>query len=117
ATATALAATRTPTSQPVIRRGARAGGMRASRAMRMDTACGRAGSSTNRRNGWQTAGTMATDAAGPALNFEPPAELEALRADVRSLCARFPDEYWRDLQPDGYPTELVDAMTRAGHLA
>ena len=49
--------------------------------------------------------------------YEPPAELEELRAEVRELCARFPDEYWRDLQPDGYPTEHVDAMTRAGHLA
>jgi len=44
-------------------------------------------------------------------------DLDELRTRTRELCARFPDEYWRDLQPDGYPTELVDAMTRAGHLA
>ena len=50
------------------------------------------------------------------MNFEPSPELEELRAQVRALCARFPDEYWRDLQPDGYPSEFVAAMTRAGYL-
>jgi acyl-CoA dehydrogenase len=40
-----------------------------------------------------------------------------LRDSVRELCARFPDEYWRGLQPDGYPTELVRAMTEAGFLS
>jgi acyl-CoA dehydrogenase len=59
---------------------------------------------------------MSSDVAAPA-GFEPPPELEELRAEVRALCARFPDEYWRGLQPDGYPTEHVEAMTRAGHLA
>jgi acyl-CoA dehydrogenase len=58
---------------------------------------------------------MSSDIAAPA-GFEPPPELEELRADVRKLCARFPDEYWRGLQPDGYPTEHVEAMTRAGYL-
>ena len=50
------------------------------------------------------------------MSFEPTAELTELRESVRALCARFPDEYWRDLQPDGYPTELVQAMTEAGYL-
>jgi acyl-CoA dehydrogenase len=58
---------------------------------------------------------MSSDIAAPA-GFEPPPELEELRADVRKLCARFPDEYWRGLQPDGYPTEHLEAMTRAGYL-
>jgi acyl-CoA dehydrogenase len=59
---------------------------------------------------------MTSDAAA-VPTFELPAELEDLRAEVRELCAGFPDEYWRGLQPDGYPTEHVEAMTRAGHLA
>src|SRR4051794_30237641 len=51
------------------------------------------------------------------MSFAPPAEQEALRARVRELCAAFPDAYWRGLQPDGYPTEFVQAMTDGGHLA
>jgi acyl-CoA dehydrogenase len=51
------------------------------------------------------------------MSFELGPELEELRASVRELCARFPDTYWRDLQPDGYPTELVRAMTEAGFLS
>lgn len=42
----------------------------------------------------------------------------ALRAEVRELCDRFPDEYWRRLDSErGYPQEFVDALTDAGHLA
>ncbi|MEM7348386.1 MAG: acyl-CoA dehydrogenase family protein [Chloroflexota bacterium] len=41
-----------------------------------------------------------------------------LRAGVRQLCARFPDEYWRQLDKnEAYPTEFVKAMTEAGYLA
>jgi len=51
-----------------------------------------------------------TTAATPAL--------EALRAEVRALCAGFPDAYWRDLdERREHPGAFVDAMTRAGHLA
>jgi acyl-CoA dehydrogenase len=45
-----------------------------------------------------------------------PAELTRLRERVRALCADFGDEYWRGLQPDGYPTEHVEAMTREGWM-
>jgi acyl-CoA dehydrogenase len=44
-------------------------------------------------------------------------EQRTIRAAVHDLCARFPDEYWRDL--DGrneYPTEFVKALTVAGWL-
>jgi alkylation response protein AidB-like acyl-CoA dehydrogenase len=40
-----------------------------------------------------------------------------IRAAVSALCAEFPGEYWRGLEPDGYPTELVEALTRGGWLA
>ena len=36
---------------------------------------------------------------------------------MRELCARFPGEYWRGLEPDGYPTEFVTALTESGWLA
>ena len=48
-----------------------------------------------------------------------PADSHAeIREEVRKLCARFPGEYWRDLdQRRGYPTEFVTALTEAGWLA
>jgi acyl-CoA dehydrogenase len=39
-----------------------------------------------------------------------------IRAAVAELCSRFPGEYWRGLEPDGYPQELVDALTAGGWL-
>jgi alkylation response protein AidB-like acyl-CoA dehydrogenase len=45
-------------------------------------------------------------------------EIASIRAAVRSLCADFPGEYWRKLDRErGYPTQFVDALTRAGFLA
>jgi acyl-CoA dehydrogenase len=44
-------------------------------------------------------------------------DLDAIRDGVRQLCARFPDAYWRELEPDGYPTEFVEALTADGWLA
>jgi acyl-CoA dehydrogenase len=44
-------------------------------------------------------------------------ELTGIRAAVRELCARFPGEYWRSLEPDRYPDEFVDALTEHGWLA
>jgi len=44
--------------------------------------------------------------------------LDAIRASVRSLCARFPSEYWRELDDRReYPHGFVTAMTEAGLLA
>ncbi|MFK7805140.1 MAG: acyl-CoA dehydrogenase family protein, partial [Anaerolineae bacterium] len=40
-----------------------------------------------------------------------------LRDGVRQLCARFPGEYWQQLdKAEAYPTEFVKAMTEAGYL-
>ncbi|MDT7953252.1 MAG: acyl-CoA dehydrogenase family protein [Acetobacteraceae bacterium] len=42
----------------------------------------------------------------------------AIRDEVAKLCARFPGEYWRELDARrGYPTEFVAALTEAGYLA
>ena len=46
---------------------------------------------------------------------EPYAEI---RQAVAKLCARFPGEYWRDLDRRmAYPTEFVNALTEAGYLS
>src|SRR5690242_2446223 len=43
---------------------------------------------------------------------------DEIRAEVAKLCARFPGEYWRNLDRDRtYPTEFVRALTEAGYLA
>ena len=45
-------------------------------------------------------------------------EQERLRGEVRELCARFPDEYWRERdRAREYPDAFVDALTEAGYLA
>jgi acyl-CoA dehydrogenase len=50
--------------------------------------------------------------------MRPPDHYEEVRAGVRALCAQFPDEYFRKVDlARGYPTEFVDALTRAGWLA
>jgi alkylation response protein AidB-like acyl-CoA dehydrogenase len=51
------------------------------------------------------------------VRFDLPEELAEIRAAVRELCGRFPGEYWRALEPDGYPTEFVAALTEKGWLA
>lgn len=45
-------------------------------------------------------------------------KLEELRGEIRELCARFPDEYWRerDLARE-YPEAFVAALTEAGYLS
>src|SRR5689334_16989602 len=41
-----------------------------------------------------------------------------IRTSVRALCAKFPGEYWRQLDRErGYPREFVAALTEAGYLA
>jgi alkylation response protein AidB-like acyl-CoA dehydrogenase len=40
-----------------------------------------------------------------------------IRAEVTKLCARFPGEYWRQVDRDRqYPTSFVQALTEAGYL-
>src|SRR3954464_688823 len=51
------------------------------------------------------------------MDFDIPEALREIRAAVRELCERFPDEYWRGLEPDRYPEEFVAALTENGWLA
>jgi acyl-CoA dehydrogenase len=51
------------------------------------------------------------------VEFSLPDELTEVRAAVRDLCAGFPGEYWRSLEPDRYPEEFVRALTEGGWLA
>jgi acyl-CoA dehydrogenase len=44
-------------------------------------------------------------------------ELTEIRGAVRELCARYPGEYWRGLEPDRYPAAFVEELTRSGWLA
>ncbi len=45
-------------------------------------------------------------------------EYDMIRDEVRKLCARYPDEYWRKLDLDrAYPSDFVDALTQAGYLS
>lgn len=40
-----------------------------------------------------------------------------LRDGVRAVCEKFDGPYWRGLEPDGYPTDFVTALTESGYLA
>ena len=52
------------------------------------------------------------------MSFEDREDLAEIRRAVRALCDEFPGEYWRDKDRDrAYPSEFVDALTRAGFLA
>jgi acyl-CoA dehydrogenase len=51
------------------------------------------------------------------MDFAPAPELDEIRTAVRELCAGFPGEYWRALEPDRYPEEFVAALTEHGWLA
>ena len=51
------------------------------------------------------------------MDFATPGELNEIRTAVGELCARFPGEYWRELEPDRYPEEFVAALTENGWLA
>ncbi|HJS49040.1 MAG TPA: acyl-CoA dehydrogenase family protein, partial [Gaiellaceae bacterium] len=51
------------------------------------------------------------------MDFSVPDELNEIRAAVGELCAQFPGEYWRALEPDRYPEAFVAALTENGWLA
>jgi acyl-CoA dehydrogenase len=50
------------------------------------------------------------------MDFALPDSVADIREAVRELCAGFPGEYWRDLEPDRYPEEFVAALTAGGWL-
>lgn len=62
--------------------------------------------------------TRETDSTTGSDAFADTPEILKLRRDVRTLCMRFPDPYWRDLdQRRAYPEAFVQALTDAGWLA
>ena len=62
--------------------------------------------------------TRETDSTTGSDAFADTPEILELRRDVRTLCMRFPDPYWRDLdQRRAYPEAFVQALTDAGWLA
>jgi acyl-CoA dehydrogenase len=62
--------------------------------------------------------TQETDVATGSDPFADPPEILTLRHEVRALCMRFPDPYWRDLdRRREYPEAFVQALTDAGWLA
>lgn len=42
---------------------------------------------------------------------------EDLRAAISAVCADYPGEYWRSLEPNKYPDEFVDTLTKNGWLS
>jgi acyl-CoA dehydrogenase len=49
--------------------------------------------------------------------MNPQEQHNQLRRDVRALCERFPDTYWRELDRErAYPAAFVQALTEAGYL-
>jgi acyl-CoA dehydrogenase len=42
---------------------------------------------------------------------------DELRAAIAAVCADYPGEYWRSLEPDKYPDEFVETLTKNGWLA
>jgi acyl-CoA dehydrogenase len=51
------------------------------------------------------------------MDFSEPEHIGDIRTAVRRLCADFPGEYWRGLEPDRYPEDFVAALTEHGWLA
>ena len=45
-----------------------------------------------------------------------PDDFELIRTEVRRLCDKFGNEYWRELEPSGYPEEFVSELTAHGWL-
>ncbi len=50
--------------------------------------------------------------------MRPPEGYDEIRSGVKALCAAFPDEYFRKVDAErGYPSDFVNALTKAGWLA
>jgi acyl-CoA dehydrogenase len=51
------------------------------------------------------------------VKFSAPTEFDDIRTEVRRLCDKYGNEYWRSLEPDRYPTEFVTELTTQGWLS
>ena len=45
-----------------------------------------------------------------------PEDFDEIRVEVRRLCDKYGNEYWRGLEPDRYPTDIVKELTDQGWL-
>ena len=55
---------------------------------------------------------------GAPVSFELGEDYPELRDAARKICAKYPGEYWRDLEErSAYPTEMVRDLTEGGYLA
>ena len=43
-------------------------------------------------------------------------DLDVIRSEVRRLCDKYGNEYWRSLEPSTYPEEFVTELTAQGWL-
>jgi acyl-CoA dehydrogenase len=50
------------------------------------------------------------------MDFGISEEFQPLQAEVRRLCDKYGNAYWRSLEPNRYPTEFVEDLTRQGYL-
>ena len=50
------------------------------------------------------------------MDFSATPEQDSIRDAIRELCARYPDEYWRDLDAEAPTRRFVKALTSAGWL-
>lgn len=51
------------------------------------------------------------------MDFDEPDDFGVIRSEVRRLCDRYGNGYWRGLEPDRYPEEFVADLTAHGWLA
>src|SRR4051812_38948808 len=55
--------------------------------------------------------------AEPLITVQTGEDYPDIREAVRRVCSDFPQDYWREKdEAEAYPTEFIDALTRAGFL-
>ncbi len=52
----------------------------------------------------------------PHASDAKPQDFDDIRTEVRRLCDKYGNAYWRGLEPDNYPTEFVQELTDQGWL-
>ncbi len=50
------------------------------------------------------------------MNFDEPEDFAVIRSEVRRLCDKYGNEYWRSLEPNRYPEAFVADLTAHGWL-
>ncbi len=50
------------------------------------------------------------------MDFNEPDDFSVIRSEIRRLCDKYGNEYWRSLEPDTYPEAFVTELTTKGWL-